>query len=357
MTIKDILVSREDLAEVEITEQPLPSLAPGETLLLLERFGFSANNITYATLGDAMGYWKFFPAADGWGSVPVWGYASVVDSEAPAVSAGERYFGYFPLSTHLVVTPTHVTPRGFVDGAAHRAELPGVYQRYMRVPEESEAGGIEEDQQSLWRPLFLTAFGAADFISEANAWGAPTIVSTSASSKTAMATAFCLKQAGVSATLLGFTSPSNVALCERTGYYDRVLSYGEVDGIADSDFALIDFAGNGKLLTEIEHVAGERLLRTVIVGGTHWDQRERSLTSGGAATEFFFLPTWIEKRREDWGSAEFMRRGEEAWETFSPTTKAWLRIEEHVGPAEIIDAYRAVLTGGAQPDVGLMLAF
>ena len=43
---------------------------PGEVLFEVERFGFSANNVTYALLGDALRYWDLFPAEPGWGQIP-----------------------------------------------------------------------------------------------------------------------------------------------------------------------------------------------------------------------------------------------------------------------------------------------
>jgi hypothetical protein len=356
-TITDFLVARDDFSESRVSERKFPELREGEALLQVERFGLSANNITYAMLGDAMGYWKFFPAEEGWGSVPVWGHATVVESNGSDLQAGARYFGYFPLSTHLVVTPIRVTENGFVDGAPHRAELPAVYQRYMRVAAESEAGGPEEDQQSLWRPLFLTSFGAADFIAENDAFEAGTAVLTSASSKTALGTAFCLNQAASALELVGVTSPGNVEFCESTEYYDRVVSYDALDDLGDAPFVLIDFAGNDEILTGIEAAAGDKLLRTIVVGGTHWEDRGRSLMAMPAGTELFFLPTWIEKRREDWGPTEFMERGENAFESFAPTTTGWLTIEEHTGVDAISAAYQSVLSGESRPDVGHILQF
>ncbi|MBI2691945.1 MAG: DUF2855 family protein [Solirubrobacterales bacterium] len=195
MSITDFMVHRNDLSRSKVAERPFPEIGAGDVLLEIERFGLSANNITYAVLGDAMGYWKFFPAEDGFGSVPVWGHASVVESNADQIAVGSRYFGYFPLSTHLVVTPTHVTDGGFVDGAPHRADLPAVYQQYMTVDEASLPGSSDEDQLSLWRPLFTTSFGVADFVGANDAFGAETAVLTSASSKTALASAFCLNHA------------------------------------------------------------------------------------------------------------------------------------------------------------------
>ncbi len=37
-------------------------IAEGEVLVKIDRFAFTANNITYAVVGDQFGYWQFFSA-------------------------------------------------------------------------------------------------------------------------------------------------------------------------------------------------------------------------------------------------------------------------------------------------------
>jgi hypothetical protein len=356
-TITDFLIDRGELGNTRVSARPVPELAEGEILLELERFGFSANNITYATLGDAMGYWRFFPAEDGWGSVPVWGHAIVRDSCCVGVEVGYRYFGYYPLSTHLVAQPIKTTPAGFVDGAPHRVELPPVYQRYVRVADGDTADTAAEDQQALWRPLFVTSFGAADFIGESDVYGASMAVLTSASSKTAMGIAYCLKQLDAEIEIVGLTSSANLDFCKQIGYYDRVVTYDELDQIGKEPQVLVDLAGNESILAGVAERAGDQLLRTVIVGATHWQDRERNLTDLAPGSEFFFLPTWIEKRRADWGPTAFFERSDDAWKDFAPTTESWMQIEEHHGVDEIAAVYEAVLDGKNRPEVGFVLQF
>src|SRR3954462_13255744 len=99
-------------------------LEPGEALLEIDSFGLTTNNITYAVFGDAMSYWSFFPAEEGWGRVPVWGFANVAAAGDTGWGEGVRVFGYFPPSSRLVVLPERIDARGFVDAAPHRAGLP-----------------------------------------------------------------------------------------------------------------------------------------------------------------------------------------------------------------------------------------
>ena len=73
-----------------------PSSSPGRRCCGSTRFGLTANNVTYAVIGEAMSYWDFFPAEDGWGRVPMWGFAEVERSEAEGVEPGTRVYGYLP---------------------------------------------------------------------------------------------------------------------------------------------------------------------------------------------------------------------------------------------------------------------
>ena len=91
-------------------------------------FSLSANNITYAAFGDAGSYWRFFPSGeDGWGIVPVWGFATVTESTHDGMAVGERLYGFWPMASHAVITPGRVSPLRMVDAAPHRAELPAAY--------------------------------------------------------------------------------------------------------------------------------------------------------------------------------------------------------------------------------------
>src|SRR5690554_8183394 len=51
---------------------------------------------------------------------------SLHDALPICLEVGERFYGYWPIATHLVVEPVRVTERGFYDGARseeHTSEL------------------------------------------------------------------------------------------------------------------------------------------------------------------------------------------------------------------------------------------
>ena len=88
-----LIVARKDFKISKIIETPLPALPqlPDDGLLVkVDRFAFTANNITYAILGDQLKYWDLFPAPDGFGIIPVWGLGDVVESRHPDIAKGEK---------------------------------------------------------------------------------------------------------------------------------------------------------------------------------------------------------------------------------------------------------------------------
>ncbi|MGH8458430.1 MAG: DUF2855 family protein, partial [Nevskiales bacterium] len=311
----DFQVARDDLRNARQVEVQVPEPQDGEVLLRIERFAFTSNNITYAVFGEAMQYWKFFPAPDGWGRIPVWGFAEVTESKHAQVGVGERIYGYLPMSTHLIVQPERVSTAAFMDGSTHRRPLPGAYQQYSRVTHDSDFSTENEDLHALLRPLFFTSFLIDDFLADNDLFGARAVVLSSASSKTALGTAFLLKHHG-RCEVIGLTSPGNAAFCAGLGCYDRVLGYDQLQSLpADTPTVFVDMAGNGTLLHDIHHHFGDSLKHSCMVGGTHWEQRETQHALPGPRPEFFFAPTRIKKRMQDWGP-DLGVRFSAAWRPF-----------------------------------------
>jgi len=165
----------------------------GQALLRVDTFGLTANNVTYAVFGEAMSYWDFFPAEQGWGRVPMWGFAEVERSEAERVEPGTRVFGYLPPSSHLVVAPADGGEGGFVDSSPHRAALPSAYHRYLTTGADPFYRADTEEIQMLLRPLFFTSFLIDDQLADEGLVARGPILISSASSKTAIAAASCLR--------------------------------------------------------------------------------------------------------------------------------------------------------------------
>ena len=72
-----VWAKRDALTTMNVTDIDMPPLADGAVRLKVQSFAVTANNVTYAVIGDMFQYWNFFPAPDGWGIVPMWGHATV----------------------------------------------------------------------------------------------------------------------------------------------------------------------------------------------------------------------------------------------------------------------------------------
>ena len=65
-------ISKTDFESTTLRQMSLPrldELSDDCLLVEVERFAFTANNITYAMLGDVMKYWQLFKAPDGFGNI------------------------------------------------------------------------------------------------------------------------------------------------------------------------------------------------------------------------------------------------------------------------------------------------
>src|SRR5438105_687836 len=176
----DFQIAKDDLHRCRLLEAAAPALADGQALLAVDTFGLSSNNITYAKFGEAMSYWDFFPAEEGWGRMPVWGFADVTASSVDQLAEGTRVFGYLPPSSHLLVTPERMSGQGFTDAAPHRASLPPAYNRYAAVDADPMYDAGREDEQMLLRPLFFTSYLIDDFLDDSDFFGSRTVLLSSA---------------------------------------------------------------------------------------------------------------------------------------------------------------------------------
>jgi len=347
--MSDFLVKRDDLRECRIAESEAPELEHGQALLRVESFGLTANNITYAVLGEMMSYWDFFPAEDGWGRVPMWGFAEVERSEADGVVPGTRLYGYLPPSSHLVVTPAHADDRGFVDAAPHRAALPSVYQRYMATEADRFYRAETEEMQMLLRPLFYTSFLIDDQLDDEGLATRGPIVVSSASSKTAIAAAFLLGQReGVE--LIGLTSPRSAGFVEGLEIYGRSVTYDAIDSLERGPATFVDCAGDAEVRHAVHSHYGGELAHSMIVGVTHWEEAgsgEGELP--GPSPAVFFAPDRVVKRSRDWGPGGLETRVADAWHPFCDWTGRWLDVIHGDGLEAVQSAYVDVLEGRVDP--------
>lgn len=346
----DFLVKKDDFRECRVTESEVPEAEPGQALLRVDTFGMTSNNVTYAVFGEAMSYWDFFPTAEeGWGRLPTWGFAEVERSEAEGVEPGTRIYGYLPSSSHLLVTPADADDSGFVDASPHKAALPSAYHRYLPTGSDPFYRPETEAIQMLLRPLFFTSFLIDDQLDdEGLATRGPVIVS-SASSKTSIAAAFLLAQRE-DVELVGLTSARSTEFVEGLGIYDRAVSYDEIDSLERGPATYVDISGDGDVRQAVHSHFGEKLVHSMAVGATHWEEMGAGAGElAGPTPAFFFAPDRVAKRASDWGRADLETRVADAWHPFCEWIDGWLETIDGEGFDGLQSAWIDVLEGRVEP--------
>jgi hypothetical protein len=353
----DFLVRRNDLRSCRVSEAESPELDAGQALLRIERFGLTTNNVTYAVFGDAMSYWSFFPVSDGWGRVPMWGFAHVEQSAAAGVDPGQRFYGYVPPSSHLVVEPTSVDAYGFSDGSSQRASLAAAYQRYALTARDPFYRGGTEDLQMVLRPLFFTSFLIEDELADTGLATSGPVLFGSASSKTAIAAAFLLSQRE-GAESVALTSQRSAAFVEELGIYDRTITYDQINSLERQPAAYVDMSGDATVRQAVhEHFANE-LRHSMVVGATHRDDAAAAGQAHlpGPPPAFFFAPDRAKKRSTDWGAAGLQSRAADAWHPFCEWAGGWLEVIAGDGFEAVERAWLDVFDGRVPPDKAHVLS-
>lgn len=375
-------IRRSSIGEAVVHAEPVADLDDGQIRMRIDRFAVTANNVSYAGAGDLLGYWDFFPSSDPttWGRVPAVGYAEIIESRNADLPVGGRYHGWFPMAKTVTFTATAIRD-GFRDDGEHRQAHAPIYRMFTRTDADPFHDGAPdgEDRHALLRVLLLTGFLAEEFFADSGGaaggdadgdldgavvpfFGAQQVIVLSASSKTAIGFAQrAAKRDGLA--VVGLTSAANADFVRSLGFYDTVVTYDDIDdpdrGLALVDSIVIDMAGNPNVLATVHQRLGDRVTYSMMIGKSHHDA-VASGTGGalpGAAPQFFFAPTALNRLVEGWGAAEYRRRTTEATHEFIDASRAWLTIDERRGPEGPASAWASVHGGDVAPSVGVVASF
>jgi hypothetical protein len=325
-------------------------------LLVVEGFAVTANNVTYAVVGEQLGYWNFFPAPESWGIVPVWGHARVIASRHPDIAVGERVYGYLPMASHLIVQPGPVAADGFRDMAAHRQPMSAIYNQYRRLAADPAHDPAHEAERALFAPLFTTSFLIGDQLQRQGWHGADTLILTSASSKTALAAAFVARADSPAVRRIGLTSAPNRAFVEATGLYDAVVSYDALDRLEMAgQAALVDFAGNTQLLQDVHAALPGQLAHVLRVGVTHHDERAETEALPDPKPVWFFAPDAATALIGEIGAPAFNAALAARWAGFVAEAARWITVERSEGADALQAVWRDQLAGRVRPELGHLI--
>jgi len=356
-----VWVKKSALTETQIHDDALPLLGDGEVRLKIESFSVTANNITYAVIGDMFGYWNFFPAEGDYGVVPMWGHAMVEESRHSDFAFGERVYGYLPMGSHLDVLPGKVTASGFTDMAAHRQPMSPIYNQYSRLAADPEHDPAKEAERMLFGPLFKTGFLIEAMFRREGWFGAQNLIMTSASSKTSMGLASVAKDLSPNIRRIGMTSSGNVDFVRGTGLYDDVIAYDEVDSLPNTASVSVDFAGNSGLLRSIHEALGDALKYSCLVGATHVDARGANSAGGGGSAMpgpkpiLFFAPDHVVATVQELGPKGFGEAVGRSWKNFLGVVDGVVAIDQQDGLNAAATAFVDTLEGRTDPQKGIII--
>jgi len=358
--MKEFQIRKDNFSTTRIVETSPISLSDGDILLEVNNFSFTANNITYAVMGDQLRYWQFFPAsgddAEGWGIIPVWGFATVVESRCDDIALGERLFGYFPPANQVKITPVGITKGTLFDGAEHRSELPPGYNVYRRIAGEPNYQADMDNERMLLYPLYITAFSLHDMLQDNDWYGAEQVIIGSASSKTSIGLAYALADDESAPAVIGLTSQRNIESVKNLSIYHDAVSYDELESIdAAKPTVIVDMSANGEMLSRLHGHLGDNMRFCSNVGLTHWDEAKPGPNFIQERSEMFFAPGHIQKRMKDWGPEGFEQRSSTFIHSTSLRSREWLEMRSIDGLNGLLEIYPDVCHGRVAPEQGLIV--
>jgi hypothetical protein len=352
---------KRDFSKTQIVEYSDAPLANHEVRCAITNYAFTANNITYAVVGERIRYWEFFPAHNSdntdWGVIPVWGFAEVTESKSDEIAVGEKIFGYFPPATTVTIKPSRVSPVTLIDASEHRATLPPTYNSYRRVSNEPNYSADFDNERMLLFPLYATAYCIHDMFQDKKWFGAEQVVVISASSKTSLGTAYAIAEDDTAPSLIGLTSSRNLDFVNSLSIYDSVVDYQDIETIdANKPTVIVDMSANGEVLGRLHKHLGANMKFCSNVGITHWDDSKMGPDFIAERSQQFFAPGHMQKRIAEWGGKQFYEKSNDFVMRTAAKSKQWMDINYVEGLTGLNSIYPDVLNGNASPKEGIIIS-
>lgn len=350
-------VEKDALHRARIVLRPSNALGAKKARLRIDSFALTANTVTYAIVGERLGYWTFFPTSPDWGIVPVWGQATVATSNHPGLRAGERLYGVLPMATHLDITVGDISEHSVTDAAEHRSAAHPFYNRYRRLPAAGNPSDYREQVREVFQPLYATGF-LIERMMRTHAWfGAERMVVTSASSKTALALAHRSSVTSPGIRRIGFTSPANRDYVIGTGLYDQVLAYPDHAALSPGPAVLVDIAGDKQVRHDLHATLGQDLTYSCGVGATHAPSPFHGAPAAipGVAPVPFFAPTQFEAAVAEVGALQFDRELSHAFDAFAAALPDFMTFTVGTGLGAAMQGYHAIRAGTVPPNTATII--
>jgi hypothetical protein len=112
-------------------------------------------------------------------------------------------------------------------------------------------------------------------------------------------------------------------------------------------------SGNAAVVGAVHHAFGDRLVQSILVGGTHLGARGDAGDLPGPTRRFFFIPDVAES--VEGGHRVFHERFAEAWSWFAAWIDPFVTIVKKRGIEALRDSYLAALAGFHDPATGTVI--
>jgi hypothetical protein len=130
------------------------------------------------------------------------------------------------------------------------------------------------------------------------------------------------------------------------------VPYEELDSLGREPAVYVDMSGDAKVRSAVHGHFGDQLKHDAAVGITHHEDLGGGAELAGPDPVFFFAPTRLQKRTEDWGPTGLNERLAESWPPYVDWVRDWLQVEHGSGPEDIERIYLELLDGKTDPAVG-----
>mmetsp|Transcript_5079 Transcript_5079/g.9193 ORF Transcript_5079/g.9193 Transcript_5079/m.9193 type:complete len:519 (-) Transcript_5079:133-1689(-) len=348
----------------------VPPCDEGCVVLRVDKFSMTQMSIGYLMKGFTRtfgGYHNFFPSKqDGIYRSAAWGIATVVESSHLKVPVGTRLYGPMPLCKyhHQKVLRTIPRLRNGEDPPVvefQNEDMPFNMQRFQEYEVLADASAADpefEDWKLATKEIYTMAFYMDEQLLTETGQINSVIISC-ASSKTAMALAYCLKMRGGSAIeremehLVGLTSKEHYDFVVSTDLYQEVYTYDEVDNLpTDKTIVYMDFKCDGALRQAITMKLGTNLMYNMVLGPAVFQKRMKDQLFEKKAREVIFdESTWRERRRM---VAEVTKTGRNeklrySYKSYVERMKKYVSVRHHSGMDQLKQVYESIYGNQASP--------
>jgi hypothetical protein len=179
--------------------------------------------------------------------------------------------------------------------------------------------------------------------------------------------------------VIGLTSRGNLDFTNGLGLYDQVLEYstfaGEqiMWGTREERWIYVDVSGSEDINSKVHAHFGSPYTPILAAGVTlgmttlspsdssaKWSENTFEASSTADASLFwpkmenFFMPEWLDIRRQELSLREIVSRQATAWENLMRDGAGWVKMERVYGEESVREAYEKIAQGGLGPQKGLV---